>query len=141
VLNVEEKIWEHQFPGMVGFKKKDKNVICLPLCTTKEYQDDTGFILDVQAFKYEQFFYIPPCSKYNQEEAITRFDLIQTINAVHLIPHKSIINSKSVALSDSFRDYLLHWLNKFYTGVGLSEAYEQDISTLRELIESAKVCQ
>ena len=46
-----------------------------------------------------------------------------------------MLNNKPVALSDAFRDYLLHWLNKFYTGVGVSEAHDEDIRAIRGLIE------
>jgi hypothetical protein len=137
VLNIEDKIWEHQIPGLLDPKKKEKVAICLPLCSTKDYQDDTGFVVDVQAFKFQQFFYIPPCSKFDQEEAIARFDLIQPININHLVPHKSVLNNRPVMLSEVFRDYLLHWLNRFYTGMGISEEYDKDISTIRALIEEA----
>jgi hypothetical protein len=61
------------------------------------------FVVEVQAFQFPAYFYVPMDTKYSIQECIARYHLLQKVhgNALkpHLSGHKPVSFSKSIPFS------------------------------------------
>lgn len=90
----------------LSFSGDDINIfLCAPLISVKDHYSQE-YIIDVQAFRYPNLFYLPP--KDYVMESFVRFELIQPVNKGCLRPFKA-----KVSLSDDAYIYLLTHLSRF----------------------------
>ncbi len=75
-------------------------MVCVPLYTVDKPSIRREFVIGAQAFQFPSKFYLPPQPLHHIEEAIARFELIQT---AHVFAAKRFPDEKNpVMLTDEF---------------------------------------
>lgn len=105
--------------------------ICVPLYTVAKPRISQKFVIDVQALQYPSMFYLPPSSRFQIEESIARFTLIQVIHGNAISQLRPV--GTSVMLSTEFFGFLRTHLLKFLGGT-LPESVVQDLETFGSIV-------
>jgi hypothetical protein len=89
-----------------------KGHIVAPLYTTKDengYKFSQMFLLNVQAYKYPNLFYLPESNQFNVRESIMRFDRLTVLSSI-------LLEHCPTSLTDDAMYCVTHWLQYLLSG-------------------------
>jgi len=107
--------------SLTPYAKDEDIYVCAPVFTIKE-RHSQKYIIEIQAFKYPNLFYLPPAPKY-KEESFIRFELIQPVNKGCLRPCDDQFEISDEAYI-YFTNHLSSFLNNKYIDKDVCELIE-----------------
>jgi len=112
--------------------RNERLALCLPIASFKS-QHDRKFILNIQLFRFPQYFYIKPSEKGAKMESAARFELIQYVNLDYLEPVQNE-NKSFFKLSSYILKILYNHLCKYIFDKPYDDSLESEIFAFREIM-------